>query len=94
MYLADVVSDVTRTVELNRVETLFTQLEYPIDRDEAAESFTDTTVRFADGEANLGRLVSDVPSDRFEGPDELYADLNSALPVEAVGEPGQSDGDA
>ena len=56
--------------------------------------FVDVTLTFADGEANLGELVSEVGSDAFHGPDELYAELQNVLPVEAVGEPGQSDGDA
>lgn len=94
MYFGGVSRGVTRSVKLNRVESLFGELEYPVDRDAASAAFTDTTVVFADGRANLGRLVADASSDSFDGPDELYADLNNSLPVEAVGEPGQSDGDA
>jgi hypothetical protein len=81
-------------VKLSRVETLFEELDYPVTRDDAAAEYVDVTVTFADGEANLGELVSEVGSDAFHGPDELYAELQNVLPVEAVGEPGQSDGDA
>jgi FPC/CPF motif-containing protein YcgG len=81
-------------VELSRVESLFAELRYPVTRDDAAAEFADTTVRFADGEANLGKLVSEVGSDSFTDPEDLYAELQTVLPVEAVGEPGQSEGDA
>jgi len=81
-------------VKLSRVESLFEQLDYPVTRDDAAAEFADVTVTFADGEANLGELVSEVGSDAFHGPDELFAELQNVLPIEAVGEPGQSEGDA
>jgi len=81
-------------VKLNRVESAFERLDYPVTRDDAAAEFVDVTVTFADGEANLGELVSELGSDAFHGPDGLYAELQNALPAEAVGEPGQSDGDA
>ncbi|SDZ77076.1 hypothetical protein SAMN04488065_0182 [Haloplanus vescus] len=81
-------------VKLSRVESEFEKLDYPVTRDDAASEFIDVTVTFADGEANLGELVSEMGSDAFHGPDELYAELQNVLPVEAVGEPGQSDGDA
>lgn len=81
-------------VKLSRVESLFERLDYPVTRDDAAAEFVDVTVTFADGEANLGELVSEVGSDAFHGPDELFAELQNVLPIESVGEPGQSDGDA
>ncbi|MGM0590699.1 MAG: hypothetical protein ACQETI_03550 [Halobacteriota archaeon] len=84
----------TDTVKLNKVETLFATLEYPVTREDAAAEFTNTTVRLAEGEVNLGELVADVQTSTFDGPDELYAELNNTLPIEAVGEPGQSEGDA
>ena len=81
-------------VKLSRVESLFERLDYPVTRDDAAAEYVDVTITFADGEANLGELVSEVGSDAFHGPDELFAELQNVLPVEAVGEPGQSEGDA
>jgi hypothetical protein len=80
-------------VKLSRVESLFEGLDYPVTRDDAAAEYVDVTVTFADGEANLGELVSEVGSDAFHGPDELFAELQNVLPVEAVGEPGQSEGE-
>ena len=80
-------------VKLSRVESLFERLDSPVTRDDAAAEYVDVTVTFADGEANLGELVSEVGSDAFHGPDELFAELQNVLPVEAVGEPGQSEGE-
>ncbi|MFB6157885.1 MAG: hypothetical protein ABEJ34_08595 [Haloferacaceae archaeon] len=81
------------TVKLSRVESRFDELDYPVTRADAAATFDDVRVTFADGDANLGRLISEVGSDSFDGPDELVAELQNVVPVEAVGEPGQSDGD-
>jgi hypothetical protein len=81
-------------VKLSRVESAFERLDYPVTRDDAAAEFADVTLTYADGESNLGALVSELGSDAFHGPDELFAELQNALPIEAVGEPGQSEGDA
>lgn len=81
-------------VKLSRVESAFERLEFPVTRDDAAAELVDVTVVFPDGEANLGERVSETGSDAFHGPDELHAELGNVLPVESVGEPGQSDGDA
>jgi len=81
-------------VKLSRIESTFERLEFPVTRDDAAAELVDVTVIFADGEANLGELVSEMGSDAFHGPDELHSELQNVLPVEAAGELGQSDGDA
>jgi hypothetical protein len=80
------------TVKLGRVEERFADLDYPVTRDDAAAAFADVRVVLADGEANLGRLVSEVGSDSFDGPDELFAELRDGLPAETAGEPGRSGG--
>ena len=81
-------------VELSRVESLFADLRYPVTRADAAAAFAGTTVRFAGGDANLGKLVSEVGSDSFSGPEELFAEVQTVPPVEGVGDPDQSEGDA
>ncbi|MGM0606222.1 MAG: hypothetical protein ACQETB_11215 [Halobacteriota archaeon] len=82
------------SVKLSRVESLLETLEYPIDREGAVSEFEDVTLLMADGETNLGDLVSAVESDRFRDTDDLSSALHNVLPIEALGEPGQSDGDA
>ena len=82
------------SVKLSRIESQLETLSYPISRADAAAQFDDVTVLMADGEANLGRLVADAGSDRFDRAEDLYAELQNSLPIEALGEPGQSEGDA
>ncbi len=84
----------SQTIKLSRLQQQLESLSYPIDADEAADSFADTTVTFADGDADLGTLIGKIDADRFESAEGLYSDLNNVLPIEALGEPGQSDGDA
>jgi hypothetical protein len=81
-------------VKLSRVATRLDDLSYPVSRVDAVAAFTDVNVLMADGEENLGTLVAEVPNDSFDSSTELWEDLQSVLPIEAVGEPGQSDGDA
>jgi hypothetical protein len=78
-------------VKLSRVESLFAELRYPVTRADAAAEFADTTVRFPDGDANLGKLVSEVGSDSFTGPEELFAELQNVAPVEDVGDPDHAE---
>ena len=81
-------------VKLSRVRGHLAELTYPVTRDDAAIALEDVTVTYADGERDLGLLISQVGGDAFESPDELFEELQSVLPVEALGEPGQSEGDA
>ncbi|SFB70499.1 hypothetical protein SAMN05444422_101340 [Halobiforma haloterrestris] len=82
-----------REVKLGRVESTLEELDYPATRAEAAAELEDVTVLLADGERNLGSLVEDVQSNRFESAADLEAELHNALPREAVGEPYQSEGE-
>ena len=84
----------TNEIHLSRVESEFAERDYPVACDALAASCAGTTVLFADGEADLGELVADIDQDRFEGPGDVFVALQNVLPIEAVGEPGQSDGDA
>ena len=80
-------------VKLSHVESALEELEYPISGAEAADRFDDTTLTYADGEENLGHLIRDLPSSQFADADELVNELYNLLPTEAVGEPGQSEGE-
>ena len=83
----------SREVKLSRIDSTLTELSYPVEREAAAESFDDVTVTFADGEANLGDLISETPADEFDSFEELRDEINNTLPREAVGEPYQSEGE-
>jgi len=84
----------TRTIRLNRVDTVLTTLEYPTDPSTVASECDDVTVRLADGEVNLGETMANSTATRFASVEELRTELMSLLPRRAVGEPFQSDGDA
>lgn len=84
----------TTDVHLSRVVDEFHDHDYPLEREALADACSGTTVLFADGDADLGELVDDIQQERFESPDDAFAALQNVLPIEALGEPGQSDGDA
>ena len=84
----------TDEINLSRLESTLEGHEYPVDREALAESFAGTTVLFADGDADLGDLLADVDQDTFESATDAHTALQNVLPIEALGEPGQSDGDA
>ena len=83
-----------KTVKLSRLDEPLRTLTYPVTRRTAAERLSGVTVRLADGEADLGDLVGAVSSDAFESTDDLRDEVYEYLPEEALGEPGQSEGDA
>lgn len=81
-------------VHLSHIAETFQSYEYPIDRATLADACGGITVLFADGDADLGELVRETTHPRFESADDAFVALQNVLPIEAVGEPGQSDGDA
>jgi hypothetical protein len=85
---------VQESITLARVESLLEDLSYPVSRRDAATSFDGVTVLMADGNADLGELVRNCLTSEFTDAKDLYYELNNAMPIEALGEPGQSDGDA
>lgn len=84
----------TDRIKLNRVETVLDRIEYPQSSADAAAEFEGVTLILADGEANLGELIANADRESFNSADDLNTELNNVMPIEAVGEPGQSDGDA
>ncbi|SNR23113.1 DUF5789 family protein [Halorubrum vacuolatum] len=84
----------TEEIKLSRLETELETPSYPADREDLSRTYAGTTVLYADGEEDLGELIDRVPQSTFEDPEDLFLAVQNALPIEAVGEPGQSDGDA
>ncbi|MFB6073929.1 MAG: hypothetical protein ABEJ89_02835 [Haloarculaceae archaeon] len=82
-----------RRVKLNELGALCADLSYPVDRDAAVERFDDVVLVYADGEEPLPDVLSRIATERFESPDDLTTAVMNVLPVEAVGEPGQSEGE-
>lgn len=89
----DIWGSMTQTVKLSRVQATLAELSYPLAREEAAADLTNVTLLLADGEQNLGEVVAETGSETFESAADLEADVYAHLPVEAVGEPGQSEGE-
>jgi hypothetical protein len=83
-----------RTVKLSRLPALLDSLDYPLSRERVAAEVDDVTLLLADGEAPLERVVDDLPSEAFHSRSDLETELFQFLPIAAVGEPGQSEGDA
>jgi len=82
-----------REIKLSHLDSVLTELSYPVSREVAAETFEDVTVTYADGEGNLGELISRTPADKFDSFEELRDEINNTVPREAVGESYQSEGE-
>ncbi|WP_460923370.1 DUF5789 family protein [Salinarchaeum chitinilyticum] len=82
-----------REVPLNELDVLLEELSYPVDRDAVRETYEDVVLLYADGTERLVDVLDRTASERFESPDDLSMEVFSELPVEAVGEPGQSEGE-
>lgn len=83
-----------QTTRLSQIDQTLEDLSYPVSREDAAGALDDVTLELADGEENLGTIVRDVGSESFSSVDELRDELYEYLPDEALGEVGQSEGDA
>ena len=81
-------------INLSRVASRFEAAAYPAEKATIADACADTRVLYADGSEPLCDVIDRIEADRFETPEDLFVAVQNVLPVEAVGEPGQSDGDA
>lgn len=79
---------------LDRCRDLLESLTYPLSRAEVCDELADVTLQYADGHESFATAVGRTPSDRYESADDLELELFMSLPIDAVGEPGQSEGDA
>lgn len=82
-----------REIKMSHLGDELDELSYPIARDDAAVELEDVTLLLADGETNLGELVSETGSDSFVSREDLESEIHNVLPREAVGEPYQSEGE-
>ena len=83
----------TREVTLNQLRSVLEALDYPVSRGDAREDVSDVTLSYADGRESLAAVVERTNQETFEGVDDLETEIYNNLPVEAVGEPGQSEGE-
>lgn len=83
----------TREVKLNQLDTVLSDLDYPVSRETVVATCEDVTLVLADGTENLGAIVAESSDDAFDSVDELTNEIKSLLPRHAVGEPYQSEGE-
>lgn len=81
-------------VKLNHLHDELASLQYPVSQAEASEVLAGVTLLYADGEESLAAVVARSTVDEFADAADLESEIYGNLPVEAVGEPGQSEGDA
>lgn len=82
-----------RSIKLNQLDAMVTDLNYPVERETARDAFADVTLQLADGTENLGNVVAGSSDDSFESADDLENEVLNLLPRHAVGEPYQSEGE-
>ncbi len=82
-----------RTEKLSHLYDVVGELTYPIDREAAIDATEGITLRLADGEIGLARVIEDTSSREFTSRDDLTIEIMSNLPRRAVGEPYQSEGE-
>lgn len=83
-----------REIKFSDILTLLDEIDYPIERSAASEKLSDVRLVLADGDTNLGKLVSKISRESFESAADIESALHNVLPRGAVGEPYQSEGDA
>ena len=83
-----------RVVRLNRVNTVLSEIGYPISPAEAARECEDVVLELAEGTVNLSETIRESHEDQFISPENLELEVMGLLPRSAVGEPFQSEGDA
>lgn len=83
----------TRQVHLNELDAVLDDLEYPVALEDVRRSTPDVVLQYADGEESLQDVLDRIGTERFDSRDELASEVMNVLPVEAVGEPGQSEGE-
>lgn len=83
----------TDAMKLNELRQFLDSLDYPVTTAELRESCSDISLQYADGEEALTTVIDRINESAFQSADSLEAEIFSNLPVEAVGEPGQSEGE-
>ncbi|MFC7200286.1 DUF5789 family protein [Halospeciosus flavus] len=83
----------TREVRLNELDEVLEGLPYPISRKNVREELDDVVLVYADGEEAATDIVDRSEEDVFDDPADLQTEILNLLPTEAVGEPGQSEGE-
>lgn len=81
--------------KLSELDGILEEWTYPLSKDDAIEAAEaeDVTLLYADGDEPLSDVLARVDDDEFDSVNDLETEIYNALPTEAVGEPGQSEGE-
>jgi len=83
----------TRDVKLNELTELLESTTYPLSVEQAQAVFDDVRLVYADGTEPLGEVLGRLEDDQFASAEEAQSSIFNTVPVEGVGEPGQSEGE-
>ena len=83
----------SRDIKLNELTELLESATYPLSVDTAQQEFDDVVLVYADGSEPLPEVLGRVEDDQFDSVDEAQSSILNTVPVEGVGEPGQSEGE-
>ncbi|GGN17474.1 DUF5789 family protein [Halarchaeum nitratireducens] len=83
----------TERVKLKDLEDALDGLPYPLSKQNAVEEVTGLVLVYADGEEPAADVVERIQEEVFDDPASLAISIRNNLPTEAVGEPGQSEGE-
>jgi hypothetical protein len=83
----------TREVKLNELTELLESATYPLSLSTARTEFDDVQLVYADGSEPLDAVLARLEDEQFVSPEEAQSSILNTVPVEGVGEPGQSEGE-
>jgi len=83
----------TERVKLKDLEEALEGLPYPLSKQNAVEEVSGLVLVYADGEEAAADVVERIQEEVFDDPASLATSIRNNLPTEAVGEPGQSEGE-
>ena len=83
----------SQEVKLSDLRVELETLSYPTTRDEVLAAFDDVVLLYADGEERLDAVLERANDETFDDAEDLQTTVYNHLPTEAVGEPGQSEGE-
>jgi len=83
----------TREVKLSELTELLNTETYPLSVANAQTTFDDVALVYADGSEPLPAVLARIEDKQFDSTDDAQTSILNAVPVEGVGEPGQSEGE-
>ena len=83
----------SRDVKLNELTELLESATYPLSAERAKQEFDGVRLIYADGSEPLDEVLDRLEDEEFASAEEAQSSIFNTVPVEGVGEPGQSEGE-